>query len=55
MEKLLLSFIDIEENFGVKRFRSRLILGEKGSIIGSLGTIGPCLVLGYGDRSQRAA
>ena len=51
-ELLLLSF-KLEEHFGVKRLRSMLILGENGSMIGSLGMMG--LVWGRGERSQRAA
>ena len=35
-----------EENLGVKRFLSKLALGERGSMMGSLGMMGLCLEAG---------
>ena len=35
-----------EENLGAKRFLSILALGERGSMMGSLGMMGICLVAG---------
>ena len=44
-----------EENFGVKIFLSILALGERGSMMGSLGMMGIGLVVGKGERSHRKA